>query len=80
MLTESGAIYEEEVGPVKEVLRAAALTYVAGLVMAVLQLHGRAGNRNPHLHFRPVTCTALLCRRGQTTATNFLFFIAGAAG
>ncbi|MEW6359513.1 MAG: zinc metallopeptidase [Planctomycetota bacterium] len=38
MLTESGAICQEEVGPTKEVLRAAALTYVAGLVMAVLQL------------------------------------------
>lgn len=38
MLTDSGAIYEEEVGPTKQVLRAAALTYVAGLVMAVLQL------------------------------------------
>lgn len=38
MLTDSGAIYEEEVGPTKEVLKAAALTYVAALVMAVLQL------------------------------------------
>ncbi|NOZ24384.1 MAG: zinc metallopeptidase [Planctomycetes bacterium] len=38
MLTESGAIYQEEIGPTKAVLRAAALTYVAGLVMAVLQL------------------------------------------
>ena len=38
MLTDTGAIYQEEVGPTKAVLNAAALTYVAGLVMALLQL------------------------------------------
>jgi len=38
MLTDTGAIYEEEVQPTKAVLNAAALTYVAALVMALLQL------------------------------------------
>lgn len=38
LLTSAGAIYPEEVGPTKAVLNAAAWTYVAALVMAVLQL------------------------------------------
>lgn len=37
-LTESGAIMPEEVGQVKQVLDAAALTYVAAAAMAALQL------------------------------------------
>ena len=38
MLTSSGVIYQDEIYGAKKVLNAAALTYVAGLVMAVLQL------------------------------------------
>jgi len=38
LLTTSGVIYEDEVPDAKKVLNAAALTYLAGLVMAILQL------------------------------------------
>jgi len=38
MLTSTGIVQADEVGSARKVLNAAALTYVAGLVMAVLQL------------------------------------------
>ena len=38
LLTESGILFEEEIPKVKEVLNAAALTYVAALVMSLLNL------------------------------------------